>query len=234
MLVEYCDAHLCLLRGAGYLRRYVHASGDALPERGPVMFVGSHHGCGYWLLPYARDAGFPPSIVAPKPGPLLQHVSLLEHLFWRLRFKLLAQAAGTPLVVRGEGRAARELDDLLMAGKNGFGLCDMPTQRTDAVEVTLAGRNTKLAQNLFELAHSHKATIMLFHSDTDFFSGQRHIRFQRLPEDMPPDECTRQFAALVDAAIHNDPSGWRFWSIAPSFFPELAETPASQANKNQE
>jgi lauroyl/myristoyl acyltransferase len=102
----------------------------------------------------------------------------------------------------------------------------MPTSRRDAVEVTLCGRRTRLAQNMYELARAHRATIMIFHSDTDLATGERRIRFRRLPDDMTPIECTRAFAEMLDSAIAADPSGWRFWSIAPSFFPELAHEAA--------
>lgn len=223
MLIDYADGHLVAMRGEGYLRRYVRVSGDALPSRGPLVFVSCHHGCGFWFLPFARRAGLPPSIVAPRPGPLLRHASLMEHLFMRLRFVLLARAAGTPLVIRGEGNAGRELESLLEAGRIGFGLCDMPTTRTDAVEVDLCGRRTKLAQNMFELARAKNATIVLFHSDTDLISGERHIRLQRLADDVAPEDAVRAFATMLDAAIKQDPSGWRFWSIAPSFFTDLSD-----------
>ncbi len=222
MLIDGMDCYLVPLRGRSYLRRYVRQEGDALPERGPVMFIGSHHGCGYWFLPHVRDAGFPPSIVAPQLGPHLKNSSLQENLYVRLRHKLLAIAAGTPLVYRGQGQASTVLGELLDAGRSGFGLCDMPTQRADAVEVTLCGRRTKLAQNMFELARAHRAAIVIFSSDTDLFSGERRILFKRLPDDMSPEDCTRAFAVMLDACIARDPAGWRFWEIAPAFFPELA------------
>lgn len=222
MLIDHMDCYLVPLRGRAYLRRFVRQEGDALPERGPVVFIGSHHGCGYWFLPHARDAGFPPSIVAPQLGPLLSRSSLQESLYVRLRHRLLAIAAGTPLVYRGEGSASAALGELFDAGRTAFGLCDMPTNRPNAVEVTLCGRRTKLAQSMFELARAHGAAIVIFSSDTDLASGERCIRLQRLPSEMSAEDCTRAFAAMLDASIARDPTGWRFWSIAPAFFPELA------------
>lgn len=216
LLIEHMDCFLVPMRGRGYLRRWVRAIGDPLPARGPVMFIGTHHGCGYWFLPYAKSLGLCPNIVAPRLGPLLSRSSLFGNLYVRLRHKLIAFAAGRPLVYRGNaGEAVRQI---LIDGDCGFGLCDMPTNRPDAIEVELAGLPTRLAQNMFEIAAAAGAPVYLFATDTDLDSGQRQIHFQRV-DTLPIEDQVRAFAAMLDASIRRDPSGWRFWSIAHAFFP---------------
>ncbi len=216
LLIEHMDGFLVpLRRRRRYIARYVRVDGDPLPERGPVLFVGTHYGCGYWLPPTLRERGLPLNIVAPQLGPLLIHSSLLENLYVRMRHWLLARAAGRPMIYRGN--AAQAIGELLQNGEATFGLCDMPTRRPDAIEVELAGMPTRLAQNMFELAARAGAPVYLFSSDTELETGLRRIRFTRLP-DVSPERQVRQFAAMLDRLIHADPTGWRFWSIAPSFF----------------
>jgi hypothetical protein len=60
--------------------------------------------------------------------------------------------------------------------------------------------------------------VYLFATDTDLDSGQRQIHFQRV-DALPIEDQVRAFAAMLDASIRRDPSGWRFWSIAHAFFP---------------
>lgn len=221
ILVDHMDCFLVPLRGRGYLRRWVRASGDPLPEHGPAVFVGSHHGCGYWLLPYLREQGLPVQIVAPRLAPVLQAPSPIENLYVRVRHRLLAVASGRPLAYRG--KAAETIGRILDGNGAAFALADMPTSRPDAVTVELAGVPARLAQNMFELAARHGAPVFLFHSDTDLDGGERRIRFARARA-LTPEGQVREFAALLDAAIAADPTGWRFWSIAPS----LLEFPADR------
>ena len=215
ILIDHLDCFLVPLRSRRYLHRWVRASGDALPASGPVLFVGTHYGCGYWLLPWRREQGLPLNIVAPQLGPLLARSSLLHHVYIRLRHRLIARAAGRPMVYRGNARQA--FTELLQAGEAGFALCDMPTNRADAVPVELGGLPTRLAQNMFEIAAGAGAPVYAFFSDTDLASGERLIHFRRLP-DTSPEEQVKAFAAMLDARIRSDPTGWRFWSIAESFF----------------
>jgi hypothetical protein len=223
LLVEHMDCFLVPMRGRRYIDRWVRAAGDPLPATGPVLFVGTHYGCGYWFLPYLRSRGLPLNIVAPQLGPLLSRSSLQENLYVRLRHRLIARAAGRPMVYRGNAAAA--IGELLQAGEVGFALADMPTNRRDAVPVTLAGLPTRLAQNMFELAAREHTPVYIFWSDTDLVTGIRHIHFKRLADDTP-EQQTREFAAMLSGLIENEPAGWRFWSIAPSFFalPAAAET----------
>lgn len=215
ILVDHLDCFLVPLRSRRYLDRWVRTSGDALPTAGPVLFVGTHYGCGYWLLPWLRAQGLPLNIVAPQLGPLLARSSLLHHVYIRLRHRLIARAAGRPMVYRGNARQA--FTELLQAGEAGFALCDMPTNRADAVPVELGGLPTRLAQNMFEIAATVGAPVYAFFSDTDLATGERHIHFRRMVEPTPEAQV-QAFAALLDARIRSDPTGWRFWSIAESFF----------------
>lgn len=217
LLIEHMDGFLVPLRSRRYLRRWVRAEGDPLPAQGPVMFIGSHFGCGYWFLPLVRAHGLPPNIVAPQLGPLLARSSLLQNLYTRMRHRLLTFATGRPLVYRGNAVAA--LTELMRAGQVTFGLCDIPTTREDAVEVELCGRRTRLADSMFALAARESVPVYLFVSDTELETGLRRVHFERAEGD--PRAQVQQFARLIDRHIQRDPSGWRFWSIAPSFFPEL-------------
>jgi hypothetical protein len=221
LLVEHMDGFLVPLRGRRYMARWMRASGDPLPPGGPVLFLGTHYGCGYWFVPYLRDAGLPLNIIAPNLGPLLANSSLQENLYVRMRHRLLAIAAGRPLLYRGN--AAKALRALLADHQIGFALADMPTTRVDAVDVELAGRHTRLAQNLFELAAGAGAPVYLFWSDTELETGLRRVHFQHLREGTP-EQQVGELARMLDALIARDPSGWRFWSIAPSFFPALGES----------
>jgi|JI10StandDraft_1071094.scaffolds.fasta_scaffold611207_2 phosphatidylinositol dimannoside acyltransferase len=217
LLVEHMDCFLVPMRGRRYLQRWVQAHGDPLPERGPVLFIGTHHGCGYWFLPYVKSQRLRPNIVAPRLGPLLSRSSLQGNLYVRLRHKLIAFAAGRPLVYKG-GSAGEAIRQMLSEGEVCFGLCDMPTNRPDAVPVRLLGLSTQLAQNMFEIGLQTGAAIYLFSSDTDLHTGMRHVHFQRA-NGGSPEAMVRQFADLLNVSLLRDPAGWRFWSIAPSFFP---------------
>jgi hypothetical protein len=223
MLIEHMDCFLVPMRGRRYLSRWLRVDGDPLPARGPVMFIGTHHGCGYWFLPYAKSLGLYPNIVAPQLGPLLSRSSLLGNIYVRVRHRLIAYAAGRPLVYRGN--AAEAIRQILDVGDCSFGLCDMPTNRRDAVQVNLAGLPTRLAQNMFEIAQQAKTPVYLFSTDTDLVSGERMIRVTRLHGSSIEDQV-RAFARMLDDSIRRDPSGWRFWSIAHAFFPERFDSDA--------
>jgi hypothetical protein len=229
LLIDNLDGFLVPMRSRRYLRRWLQASGDPLPERGPLMVVGTHHGCGYWFLPYMRSRGLPLNIVAPQLGPLLVRASLLENIFVRLRHRLIARAGGRPMVYRGN--AAEATRQLLRRGEVSFGLADMPTNRRDAVAVQLAGLPTRLAPNMFELAADERIPVYLFWSDTDLATGTRRVHFQRMPDGSTPEEQVRAFAAMLDELIARDPTGWRFWSIAPSFFGDALPQAPRQAER---
>lgn len=223
LLVDALDPYLVSMRRRRrYVARWVQASGDALPERGPLMLLGTHHGCGFWFLPYMCTQELPLNIVAPPLASLLGGVSLPQRAWLHLRHRLLIRAAGRPLVYRGG--ASRAIAELLARGGVGFGLCDMPTQREDAVAVELAGRSTRLAQNMFELAARQQVPVMLFWSDTVLETGVRRIHFQRV-DGLGVEAQVRAFAAMLDELIRRDPTGWRFWSIANAFFPDLDAEP---------
>ena len=224
LLVEGMDPFLVRARRRRrYVARWVRATGDALPADGPVVLVGPHFGCGFWFLPWMCTQGRPLNIVAPPLDTLTAGMSLPQKLNLRLRYRLLVHAAGRPLVYRGG--AAQALASLLARGDVGFGLCDMPTQRADAVEVQLAGHATRLAQNMFELARRQGAPVVLFWSDTELATGIRRIHLERL-EDGDVEDQVRRFARMLDGLIREDPSGWRFWSIGDAFFPELRSAAA--------
>lgn len=225
LLIEHMDAFLVPLRSRRYLRRWVRASGDPLPPNGPLLFIGTHYGCGYWFLPYVREACLSPSIVAPQLAPLLVNVSLLQNAYARLRHYLLTRVTGRALLYRGN--AAAGLREVLRAGEVGFGLCDMPSDRSDAFNVTLAGRSTRISTGMFALAEAEQVPVYLFVADTDLETGYRTLHFERAVGS--PREQLDQLMALLDRQLQRDPSGWRFWSIGSSFFPELAEPPETRA-----
>lgn len=225
LLVEHVDAFLVPLRSERYVDRWVQATGDALPKSGPLLFIGTHYGCGFWFLPYVRRMGLSPSIVAPQLGPLLVHCSLVQNIYARWRHRLLAIVTGRALLYRGN--AAAGLREVLRAGEVGFGLCDMPSDRSDAFNVTLAGRSTRISTGMFALAEAEQVPVYLFVADTDLETGYRTLHFERAVGS--PREQLDQLMALLDRQLQRDPSGWRFWSIGSSFFPELAEPPEARA-----
>ena len=219
LLIEHMDAFLVPLRSSRYVRRWVRVSGDPLPASGPLFFIGTHYGCGYWFLPYVREAGLSPSIVAPQLAPLLVNASLLQNVYARLRHYMLTRVTGRALLYRGN--AAAGLREVLRAGEVGFGLCDMPSDRSDAFSVTLAGRSTRISTGMFALASAENVPVYLFMADTDLETGYRTMHFERAIGS--PKEQLDQLMALLDRQLQRDPSGWRFWSIGSSFFPELAD-----------
>lgn len=218
MLVDNHDGYQTLLRGRRYIQRWIDIEGDPLPAKGPLLFVGLHHGCGFWFLPAVRELGLGPTIVAPRVDHLTSRSGRLEATYLRWRLKLIARAAGRPLVYRGA--AGEGLRQLLGDGGVGFGLPDIPTARTDAVPVSIAGLPSKLAQGLYEIAQSVAAPIYFFTTDTDLNTGRRKIGIT-LCTAQTPEQATAQYAQVLSAAIARDPTGWRFWSIAPDLFPSL-------------
>jgi hypothetical protein len=215
LLIEHMDCYLVPMRSRRYLRRWLRVTGDPLPGRGPVLFVGTHYGCGFWFLPYVRVQGLPVSMIVPPAAGLVSHLPILTNLYIRMRYQLVALSAGRRLTYRGN--AAEAMGRQLEQGMAGLSLADMPTNRVDAVDVNLAGLPTRLAQSTFELAQRHAAPIYLFAADTDLATGQRTLHFQRLP-DISVEAQVERFAQMLDTQIRSDPSGWRFWSIADSFF----------------
>lgn len=212
ILVDHMDCYLAPLRGAGYLRRYVRASGASLPPSGGVVLIGSHHGCGYFLLLWAASLGRPLEFVVPRLAPVMRSPSPIENLYVRLRYRLGQIAAGRPLI--HHGRAAQQIVSLLRQGRTTMALCDLPTARADAVEVELAGCKARLAPNMFRLAAKAGAQVLLYAGDTDLDTGLRTIELRPMQADTPADQV-REYARFLDASIRRDPSGWRFWSIAP-------------------
>lgn len=210
LLVDVIDGYQTVLRGDRYVRRWVEVRGDPLPESGPLLFAGLHHGCGFWFLPAMRLRKLGPSIIAPRVDHLTSNSGRLEATFLRLRLRLISRAAGKPLVHRGG--AADGLGAILSAGGVGFGLPDIPTSRPDAVTVEIAGLRCRLAQGLYEIALKQSAPIYFFTTDTDLDSGQRWVLIQRCGA-TDAISATREYARFLSDAIERDPTGWRFWTI---------------------
>lgn len=220
LLVEGVDPFVVALRNRRRLvARWVRAHGDPLPESGPALFLGTHYGCGYWFVPFMAERGLPLNIVAPPMATVLQGANPLQRLFRRTRLALLARAAGRPLVHRGG--AFEAMLAILARGDVGFGLCDLPTSRSDATAVELAGRGTRLSPAMFRLAARASVPTYLFWSDIDLATGQRHVQVQCLRAGSEAGKV-EELARMLSARIEADPSGWRFWSIGSEFFPELA------------
>lgn len=217
LLVDNLDGFLTQLRGPRYLDKWVRASGDPLPGSGPVLFVGNHHGCGFWFLPFLRARGLPLNIIAPKLPPLRRLD--LRSVYGHMRHRMIANAAGRALVYRGS--AAATLRELFDAGEVGFGLADIPTNRDDAVKVQLLGRAVRLPQGMFELANDKGVPVFLFWADTDLDTGVRRIFAQDVTS-LPLERQVQEFGKLLDGCLKRDPAGWRFWPIADQFFSEDA------------
>jgi len=227
LLIEHADCFLVPLRSRRHVRRWVRTHGDALPPTGGIQLVGSHHGCGYWFVPWAASIGREPGIIVPQRGPHLARGGRPGGLYLRVRDALLARASGRPTIVR-DGSEPHRLADLLARGEVACGACDLPTHRPDAVEVRLAGWRTRLAQDLFEIAQSKGVPIFLYTADTDLATGCRHVHIQRAV-DGTPEEQVRQFADLLGASILRDPTGWRSFSIAHALFPDRLHPPDAPA-----
>lgn len=219
LLIEGVDPFVVALRRRSRLvAKWVRTHGDPLPDAGPALFVGTHHGCGYLFVPFMAENGLPLNIVAPPMATVLQGATRLQRWFRRTRLWLLARAAGRPLVFRGGAFDA--MVSLLKRGDVGFGLCDLPTSRADAVEVELVGRKTRLSPALFEIAERTGVPVYIFCVDIDLATGERHVELRRLRSSDSAAQ-TREFSDMLSERIRNDPSGWRFWSIGGEFFPEL-------------
>lgn len=223
-IVDHVDPAISALRGDRWMDRHLRVGGD-VPPSGPCVFVGFHYGTGYWSLRYLRRRGHRVAFVsapiqaAKVPGEPLR----LAFLRWRQR--RVEAASGAPVIY--VGGSSERIRNALRNGVSILALIDVPEATTSTVGVPLLGHRVQFPDGILRIASSERVPLLGYVASLDAKTGRRELRFTRLPDD--PAQAVRALAAMLDAALREDPASWHFWSEWSRFSAPAHTSPAADA-----
>lgn len=222
-LVDVADYFLTLKCGRGWMRRYLHLSGDPLPAPGSLaapVLVTFHYGQGFWALPLLRDQGYPVAwLHAPPPAraPLGQK---LAGWMGRRRIAQVARLCGAPAIAVG-GSVGRMRRRLLEEGRPVMIMPDAPLQPGQSfLPVTLLGRNARLPAGAIRMAAETGVPVVIYTIMVDPQTGHRHMRIEGPVRGLDSAALAQRLADHLQAAIAQRPEGWHVWPWAATFLQE--------------
>jgi len=220
-LVDHVDPVVSMTRGDRFIDRHVVVAGDPIPA-GPCIFIGFHYGVGLWALRHLRRLGHRVSFIAA--AVTAQHFpgQRIAFAYMRLRKLGVERAGGAPVIV--VGGSGEKIRGALRAGTSVLALIDVPDATTPTLAVPLLGHDVQLPDGILRIAVSEGVPLVGYVAALDPQTGTRRLRFTRLADH--PTQALRALAAMLDAAIREDPASWHFWAEWPRF---SATAPASPA-----
>ncbi len=218
LLVDRCDAVLCLLRGARWWLRRVDVIGDALTDLRPGVMMFSHWGSGNWIWRVLAAHGLPAHLVARPAGIGDVGRSWLARGYVPLRAWAIRHSACRSIIFVG-GSAPR-LRRVLESGQTVLGAADQvtaPGQRS--VPVRLLGRQMHFPTGLPWLAGTAAVPLTILAFGLDPTTGRRQLFVETLPDGFSMEEIVQRYAAFLEQRIRDQPALWLAW-------PWLADQPA--------
>ena len=209
-IVDHVDPALSFMRSDRWMARHLLVEGDAVPV-GPCMFVGFHHGTGFWSLRHLRRLGHRVSFLAAPVTARHFPGQPLRLAFMRWRKISVERAGGAPVIVVGGSRD--RIRAALSAGISVLGLVDVPEATSAPVPVTFLGRKGSFPDGLLRVAAAEKVPLFAYVATLDPDTGDRRLRLTRLPGD--PREALHALVAMLETAIRRDPPAWHLWAQWP-------------------
>lgn len=222
-MVDHVDPAISAMRSDRWLARHLSVSGDPIPA-GPCLFIGFHYGTAFWSLRHLRRLRHRVAFVS---APIGAHARSepLRFAYTRWRQKQVAIAGGAPVIyVGGSGERIRAA---LCSGVSVLALIDVPEPTTPTVAVRVLDHEMQLPDGIVRIGAAAGVPLIGFIGTLDAQSGARRLRFTRLPSE--PAAALRALAAMLDAAIRDDPAAWHFWGQWPRLVTAPAASPSDAA-----
>ena len=222
-LVDMADYFLTLKYGNGWLRRYLHVSGDTLPAAvagAAPLLVTFHFGQGFWALRLLREQGFAVAwLHAPPPlsAPLGEK---LNAWMGRRRIAQVARLCGAPAIAVG-GSIERMRKRLLEDGQPVMVMPDAPLQPgQSSIPVRLLGRAARLPAGAIRMAAESAVPVLLYSIYVDPQTGHRYMRVQGPLNGLAAPALAQCLADHLQQALEQQPEAWHVWPWAASFLQE--------------
>ncbi len=123
----------------------------------------------------------------------------------------MARAGGAPVIY--VGGSVERVRAALGQGFSVLALIDVPEPTTSTVPVQVLGHELRFPDGIVRIGASENVPMVGFVAALDPATGVRNLRFTRLPDAQA--EAVHALAALLDAAIRDEPAGWHFWAQWP-------------------
>jgi len=222
--VDHVDPAISAARGDRWMARHLRVDGDTLP-RGPCVFVGFHYGTGFWSLRYLRRLGHRVSFVSAPIEAAQVHGDPLRKRFLRWRQRRVEAAGGAPIIY--VGGSSDRIRSALRNGVSILALIDVPEATTSTLAVPLLGHRVQFPDGILRIAASEGISLVGYVASLDPRTGARQLQFTRLSDD--PQDALHTLAAMLDAAIREDPASWHFWAEWPRFSARTLASPTAGA-----
>lgn len=213
LLVDRCDAMLCLLRSRRWWARRIDVRGAPLEALAPGLVLTSHWGSGNWLWGVLAGRGVRGHFLARRAGVTDLGRGRLARGYPHWRAWALRRSGAAGVIYTG-GAAAPVLA-ALARDEAVVGMLDLvPRAGQQQAAVTLLGRRAMLPTGLLGLAARAGATVMLVSCGLDARSGRRVLHLERLPDGLAPEAVLARYTAHLDARIREAPGYWFAWPQA--------------------
>jgi phosphatidylinositol dimannoside acyltransferase len=230
-MIDQADAWIAPFRTRWWINRYVDVQGE-WPKQAFIA-LGFHYGAGIWVLKHLRLFGPTAHLLAWRFGPEHFPKDRLTYLNMRWRKALIESAAGAKFIYTGG--ALKPLQAALGMGRAVVGVADSPQHvGRGAQRTTVMGRDFALPTGVFELARRAGVPLIPWAMHFDHRTGRRTLRiYPPLSANADNETWTREYTALLEQLMCDDPAGWHLW---PQFaqFAANADNAASPTKSPQD
>lgn len=219
-LVDVADYFLTCKYGDGWMRRYLHVSGDALPAPGEgaaPMLVTFHYGQGFWALRWLRAAGYPVAWLHAPPPQVAPLGEKLAGWMGRRRIAQVGRLCGAPTIAVG-GSVARMRQRLLGEGRPVMVMPDAPLQPGQSwLPVQLLGRAARMPAGAIRMAAQDEVAVLVYSIVVDPLNGHRHLHMEGPLSGLDALALAQRLAAHLQQALQRQPEAWHVWAWVSTF-----------------
>lgn len=223
-LVDVADYFVTLKYGNGWMRRYLHVTGDPLPVAGTIaapVLVTFHYGQGFWALRLLRERGFPVAWLHAPPPAVAPLGEKLAGWIGRRRIAQVARLCGAPAIAVG-GSVERMRRRLLEEGRPVMIMPDAPLHPGQSyLPVNLLGRAARLPAGAIRMAAQAGVPVVIYTIAVDPHTGHRHMRIEGPLTGLNDAALAQRLADHLQIALSQQPEAWHVWPWAASFLQEL-------------
>ncbi len=215
MLVDNADAFLTLVRGAGWIKKYICLNSQEPVDwseyrRRSCLFVAFHYGQGFWALCYFLQQGIP---VAFLHLPMPQKIRWGEYIqIWmgRWRIQRVRKISGAQCI--STGGSVEKITSRLAGNGAVLVMPDVPLKReTFSLPMTLIGRRAHLAAGALRYPIDHEIPIHAYTMVADPKTGLRQLNIFGAISYQDGQELGQRLGDLLSEAIASDSAAWYGW-----------------------
>lgn len=221
-IVDRADYYLTRKYGRQWLARNLLLEGQIeerhLHSRPAPMLLTPHYGQGFWALYYFKQERGLPVAWLHLPPPVRSPLG--EKLAARHARKRIAQveALGSSRAIPTGGSVQIMQQNLCNQGQAVLAMPDVPPDPARSrLNVCLLGQQASIPAGSLEMAARAQVPVYMYCIAMDRHSGQRRMRLQGPYEGLSAQQLADEFAAMLSAAIRDDPCAWHLWPHLQQF-----------------